>query len=190
MLHFEKIRRSVATSLVLAFCTLAAPCVWADQSDTLKAVFIMNLLKFTEYPASAPSDADTPLVIAAIGNTQFTTTLKAVLDCKIVQKRKVEVRIFRNLSEWKNDNRPCQALFISPPTRFTWSEIRAVAGGRPILTISEDSGFCAEGGMLNLYEQENRIRFEANPGAAEKEGLKLKSELLKLATIVTTKGEQ
>ena len=57
-----------------------------------------------------------------------------------------------------------------------------------MLTICEAPGFCEQGGMLNLYEEDHRIRFEANPAAADQAGLKLRSTLLTLATIVKTKG--
>ena len=57
-----------------------------------------------------------------------------------------------------------------------------------MLTICETPGFCTQGGMLNLYQEDQRIRFEANPAAADKARLKLRSTLLTLATIVKTEG--
>ena len=59
-----------------------------------------------------------------------------------------------------------------------------------MLTIGDSPGFCAAGGMLNLFEQDDRIKFEANPETASRAGLKMRAELLKLATIVPTKEGQ
>jgi hypothetical protein len=179
-------RRWLAGGLALAFGLAAAAGARAEQADALKAAFVLNFLKFAEWPASAPADTNAALVIAAVGNDRLAAALRTVLDGKTVQSRKVEVQVFRDAAEWKNAGRPCQALFVTPAAQPAWGGIRAAVAGRPVLTMGEAAGFCAQGGMLNLYEKENRIRFEANPEAVEKEGLRLRSELLKLATIVTT----
>jgi hypothetical protein len=55
---------------------------------------------------------------------------------------------------------------------------------RPVLTVSEDGGFIQHGGMINFYRDGTKVRFEINPEAAEKKGLKLGSELLSLGKIV------
>ena len=67
-----------------------------------------------------------------------------------------------------------------------WPPTRTVLTHEAVVTIAETPGFCASGGMLNLYEEGNRIRFEANPAAAAAAGLTLRADLLKLAKIVRT----
>ena len=180
------IRRWVAGGLAIVLLAVGTAVARAEQADALKAAFVLNFLKFAEWPVAGPSETNATLVIAAVGNGPLTTALKTVLNGKTAQGRKVEVLVFRDAAEWKRGNRSCQALFITPATHSAWGEIRASVADRPVLTIGAATGFCTEGGMLNLYEKENRIRYEANLEAVEKAGLKLRSELLKLATIVTT----
>lgn len=153
----------------------------------LKAAFVLNFLKFAEWPAGA-APAGAPLVVSVVGEGELVAALNTVLDGQTVQGRKVIVQTFRDVAQWQVATTSGQALFVTPAAQPAWAELRAALAGRPVLTIGEAPGFCAAGGMLNLYERDNRIRFEANPAAVEKEGLKLRAELLKLATIVKTEG--
>ena len=177
-------RRWLASGLVIVFGLVAMPALRAESPDGLKAAFVLNFVKFAEWPAAAPSNTHAALVIAAIGNDPLAVEIKTILNGKLAQGRKVEVQLYRDVADWKQCGLPCQALFVTVAAYAVWDEIRGALVGRTVLTMGDAPGFCAAGGMLNLYEKENRIRFEANPEAAEKEGLKLRAELLKLATIV------
>lgn len=179
-------RRAVAGLLLLAFAASPA-AVGAQQAEAVRAAFVLNFLKFAEWPP-AGGGAATDLVIAAVGDDAQVAALTAGLEGKEIQGRHVVVRAFRDADQWRREGRGCQALFLSPSAAAGWPQLRADLAGQPVLTISEAPGFCEQGGMLNLYEQDHRIRFEANPGAAELAGLKLRSTLLTLATIVKSKG--
>jgi hypothetical protein len=98
------------------------------------------------------------------------------------------VQTYRDAAEWQASAQPCQALFVTPAAQAAWAEIQADLVRRPLLTMGESPGFCAAGMMINLYEKDHRIRFEANPVAVAQAGLKMRAELLKLATIVQTEG--
>ena len=190
MPYTGRLWRKVAGCLMLALYVLASPLAYADQAATLKAAFVLNFLKFIEYPSTGGSDTNGTWLIAIIGDDPLNTTLQGFLDRKLIQGHKIEVQIFATMTEWKRIHRPCRAVLLNPAALSDWDRIRSELSVSPVLTISATPGFCAKGGMLNLFEQENRIRFEANPAAAEQHGLKLRSELLKLAVIVTTKGER
>lgn len=160
----------------------------AQQGEAVRAAFVLNFLKFAEWPAAASADTASTLIVAAIGDDAQTAALKAGLDGKDIQGRHITVRVFRDVAQWRTEGAGSQALFITPASADAWTEVRTEIESRPVLTICEAPGFCEQGGMLNLYEQDHKIRFEANPAAADKAGLKLRSTLLTLATIVKTKG--
>lgn len=179
-------RRRVAALLVLVFA-FSPVAAGAQQAEAVRAAFVLNFLKFAEWPAGG-GDATSPLVIGAIGDDAQVAALQAGLDGKEIQGRRVVVRAFRDADQWRREGHDCQALFLSPGSSAAWTQLRAELAALPVLTISEAPGFCEQGGMLNLFEQDHRIRFEANPGAADQAGLKLRSTLLTLATIVKSKG--
>ncbi|MHC4883770.1 MAG: YfiR family protein, partial [Planctomycetota bacterium] len=62
--------------------------------------------------------------------------------------------------------------------------ILAACKGRPILTIGESNGMAQAGCMINFVKVGKKLRFEVNLDACREGGLKLSSELLKLARIV------
>ena len=182
-------RRRRAAGLLLALYMATWPAVaGAQQAEAVRAAFVLNFLKFAEWPTAARTDSSSVLVVGAVGDGAQSEALRAGLDGKEIQGHRLEVRIFRDAEQWRLEGAGCQALFITPAAPGVWQELRTEIAGRPVLTICESPGFCEQGGMLNLYEEDNRIRFEANPAAADLAGLKLRSTLLTLATIVKTKG--
>lgn len=179
--------RGLARLLALLLC-LSPAAAGAQQAEALRAAFVLNFLKFAEWPAAAMGDASAPLVVAVIGDDLQSGALERGLEGKEIQGRKLAVHVYSDAAQWRLKGTACQALYVTPAAHDAWAELRAELAGRPVLTICETPGFCAQGGMLNLYQEDQRIRFEANPAAADKAGLKLRSTLLTLATIVKTEG--
>jgi hypothetical protein len=60
---------------------------------------------------------------------------------------------------------------------------------RAVLTVSEIEGFAQSGGNINFYLEDKKVRFEINPTAARREGLKVSSQLLSLGKIIQTAKE-
>jgi hypothetical protein len=56
---------------------------------------------------------------------------------------------------------------------------------KPVLTVSELGNFARDGGDINFYLSDGRIRFEINPQSAQRCGLKISSQLLNLGKIVS-----
>jgi hypothetical protein len=180
-------------------CALAAPAAGratgnaADTDDhaaKLKAAYVYNFLKYAEWPREAPSAGDTnsPFVFAVVGRNGMPDALRSALEGKTVAGRRIRVRIYGDAAALAADFGPADALYLEVSARSEWNAVRTALADRPVLTIAEMPGFCADGGMLNLYEQENHVRFEANPSAARAKGLKLSAELLKLAKIVNSEA--
>ena len=82
-------------------------------------------------------------------------------------------------------------LFISPSEKESLPNILSKLQGKSILTVSETAGefreFAQRGGMINLFLDQKRVRFEINPEAAKKSGLMISSKLGALGIRVKTK---
>jgi hypothetical protein len=59
-----------------------------------------------------------------------------------------------------------------------------VAQDLPTLTIGELQGFSEWGGVIELFVDDNKFRFEINAAAARRGNLKVSSQLLRLARAV------
>ncbi len=57
-------------------------------------------------------------------------------------------------------------------------------GDQPVLTVGESSRFLDDGGVISLQVIDRRVRFEVSATAAERIGLRLSSQLLRLAVRV------
>ena len=51
----------------------------------------------------------------------------------------------------------------------------------PILTIGETGRFLDDGGIIKLRIVERRVRFDVNAAAADRVGMRISSQLLRLA---------
>jgi hypothetical protein len=57
--------------------------------------------------------------------------------------------------------------------------LRAVAG--PVLTVGETLPFERRGGIITFIIEAGKVRFDVNPRAAERAGLRLSSKVLQVA---------
>jgi len=147
----------------------------ADVSeDGVKAGFILNFTKFTDWPANGPGNA--PLLICSLGPRALSGSLEA-LQGRTAKGREVRVRASTRPSELHE----CQVLFIAADEepRLEWVLQRVAK--LPVLTISDAPDFIDAGGIIGLIIENGRVRFEINRAAARGNGLEISSQLLKLA---------
>ncbi len=142
--------------------------------DKAKAGFIFNFTKYTEWPA-ATLPASTLLVCSLSG--QALSGKLGALQGQQVQGRSIQVRTPTRPNEW----RECQVLFITADEVERADNVLRNTAQHPVLTISDAPDFVRAGGIIGLKLRGGRIRFDINHGAARQAGLKLSSQLLKLA---------
>lgn len=172
----------VTVTMLLAFVSVAS-ISRAEPSPPreyqVKAAFLYTLLKFVEWPDGIAAGAPPPLCLAILGQDPFGDDLEAVRG-KIARGRTVVIRRYRRVEDVKE----CDLLFISASERGRLARILRQLQGSPILTVADQDGFCEAGGMINLVTARNRVAFEINVAAAQRAGLRISSQLLKLARIV------
>jgi hypothetical protein len=165
--------RRVLLLLIVVPALLAHPNA---QTPTLeyevKAAYLLNFLKFVEFPPSAG-----PLQICVAGRNPFGTALDEIVRGEQIQGRMVTTRVI--LEPEPN----CHVIFV-PDGAKTSAYLRAVRGA-PVLTVGEDAQFIMQGGIVNFVLQGTNVRFEIDPMAAEQAKLRISSRLLQLAKIVT-----
>ncbi len=135
----------------------------------VKAAFLLNFLKFVEWPASPH---DSPWVIGVLGRDPFGDLLDNTVRGKVVNGRPVEVRRYAKASDVKD----CNILFLGR-AEFERMGTPVQAG---LLTVGEAPGFLKSGGIINFYLEENRVHFEIRASAVHSMGLQVSSQLLKL----------
>ncbi|MBW8782531.1 MAG: YfiR family protein [Verrucomicrobia bacterium] len=153
------------------------------SADAVKAAYIINFIRFTEWPSSSGGAS---FVIGIAGNHELEDQLWKVADGKLVQGRTIRVRRLTTIGDVSD----CQVIYVqaAPPRSeavvVTTEEWLAAVRGKAVLTVASEPGFLNKGGIINFYAEGNNLRFEIAPRTAESVGLRLSSRLLALARIV------
>lgn len=166
--------------VLILFGLHASTAAHSAQSDEtqLKAVFVLNFAKLTEWPVTAADD-NGAFSIAIFGKYPPSVFLKT-LQSQTIHGAKVSVRHIEDAVEAKG----ARLVFVSSVDRHRLSGILREFNQQNILTVSDMPGFCEAGGMIGLIPVQNRLSFEVNLAAARKSRLTLSSQLLKLAKTI------
>lgn len=156
----------------------AAPVAAQEASASqVKAAFLYNFTKFVEWPSSAFIVNPDTITLGILEREPLAPALEA-LQGKEVQGRKLVVKRCRHHEELKK----CQIFFASAAGNPGLVEIMAALKGLPILTVTDEvDDFARLGGMINLTRLDDKIRFHIDVNNAERSGLQISSQLLKLA---------
>ncbi len=158
---------------------VAAPSAPAREYQ-VKAVFLFNFLQFVEWPATVFPDQNSPIRIGVLGDDPFGSALEEAVRDEAINHR----RLIVNRSHRVEDLRDCQLVFISKSENRRIDAILPLLNSHPVLTVSEVEGFARHGGVIAFYQDGKKVRFEINIGTAQRLGLKMSSELLRLGKIV------
>ncbi len=144
----------------------------------VKAAFIYNFAKFVEWPDESH---DNVLVLCVLGEGSFRDTLNTIKG-KVIRGKRLQVKRVKSIQDLKD----CNILFITSSEKYNISHHIYDLDGLSILTVGDTEGFAEQGVIINLYIENNKVRFKVNIEAARRANLKLSSRLLKLAKIVTS----
>jgi hypothetical protein len=173
-------RHALLKIIVLSFSlvfTIGFKCHAQPTEYQIKAAFIYNFARFTDWPAGAFAGANSPMTLGVLGKNVFGDDLANAINGKTINGHPLQFKHFDSIPDATN----CQVLFISASEKDDLSKILAQLHGTSILTISETDGFMEAGGMINLTIVDQKVRFEINNDAAKKAGLTISSKLLSLA---------
>lgn len=162
---------------------------WAESSSSheylIKAAFLYNFAKFVEWPAESFKDDLSPLNLYVLGEDPFGATLDSIKD-KTIRGRKLAIKRCNKIEEVEG----CHILFVSASEKGNLRHILNALRNSNVLTVSEIEGFARLGGIINFIITKKRIHFEINPDEAQRSKLKISSQLLKLAHIVTSESRK
>ena len=143
--------------------------VGSTDEYRVKAAFLLNFLKFAQWPDVGTSDQ---FVIGVLLPDPFSAELDDAARAAKIAGRRVEIRRFRKLG----DVRHCHILFVPRDAEFSSADL--AQAGR--LTVGETPRFLSSGGIISFYLQDNQVRFEIDPSAAERAGVRINAHVLQL----------
>jgi hypothetical protein len=176
-------------SALIAALIVAAPlCEAAEESTAaiqhrIKAAFLYKFAAYVEWPPKAFAEPESPLVIGVAGADAIAKELQHAVAGRTVGGRPMQVR---RLAHGERASDCCQILFIGRGDRERASELLADAQGRPVLTVTETDAEQSKGSVINFLAEDGRVRFDISREAADRNGLRLRSQLLGVARQVVS----
>jgi hypothetical protein len=181
--HARARRRWVVMRIMLAAALIAAVAPPASsRSDpaldvNVKAAFLFNFVKFTEWP---PLPGRISILVCVVGNDGIAAAFVDTVRGQSINGRRLDVWRPDAVESWPL----CQLLFIAD------AEMHGAASGLedvrtlPVLTVSDSRGFARSAGIIELYLEGGRMRFAINVDGISRSGLRVSSRLLGLARVV------
>jgi len=150
----------------------------SEKEANLKAAFIYNFTKYIEWDSNNEDD----FIIGVMGSSPVTASLNEIAKTNMVNNKKITVRVFSK----PEDIGDCNILFIPVIPENSLYSLQSILdkADKGMLTISEEPGFAKQGTAFNFFITNDKLKFEANLKTLLQSGLKVSSQLLKLAKIV------
>ncbi len=169
----------LASIIVFTFSGL----VFADKIEYhVKAAYLYQFTKFTQWPTIALGKKDSPIRICILGDNPFGTVLDK-LSKKTSQNRFLALDYLtfpKDSSNFVN----CQLIYISNSEEQRLAQILQLTENFPVLTVSDMNNFASRGGIIGLVLDNQKIRLEINFEASSIAGVKISSKLLEIATLI------
>ena len=174
----------VALATALLWASVAtqrrAAAAAPSREAQLAAVFLYNFAQFTEWPADAFATSTAPLEMGIVSpDAGVAEALAIAVSGKTVAGRPIVVRRFASAAEV----RACHVLYAEGALGNELAPRMEQFRKSAVLTVGNAPAFLDAGGMVRLYTEGNKMRFEVNLPAVEQARLKVSSQLLKVAKV-------
>lgn len=141
------------------------------SEQQLKAAFIVNFLKYVEWPESSRG-----ATICLFGRDTLSVHL-ASFEGRTVAGHEVVLR--RVLSP--DQMLGCQIVFVPEVEDARFAAVLRWLEGQPVLSVSDAEQFARLGGAIALVRGDSRLQFDVNLNNTARAGLRPSSAMLRLA---------
>ncbi len=184
-------------AVLIAACDGAEPPHGTEYQ--VKAAFLYNFVKFTEWPAAKLADGN-EIILGLVGSHPFGNAFEPVKD-KLIKGRPLIIRELGDFGELRKRSdqdktgqrleelKKCHLLFICDSQKNYFKEIIETVKDCNVLTVGETGNFLEFGGIITFVMKAEKLTFEVNLIAAKREGLQISSQVLRLAERVITEDE-
>lgn len=144
----------------------------------IKAAFLVNFAAFVHWPPAAFANAASPFVVCIAGDDPFGAAFEPFKQTSVAG-RSLVVRPIDSKAALPGS---CHILFIAGSEAPRLPGILGALGKAAVLTAGDLENFAGDGGMIQFYLRDEKIRFEINQQTLEAAGLKIDARLLKLSS--------
>jgi len=151
------------------------PAAQDVTEPALKAAFIYNFAKFTEWPAELSGEA--PLVICVLGDVAVSDELARTVKGRVLAGHGIAVSLAAPVAPQDT----CNVVYMSGMTPPQAAPLVARLRDLPVLTIGDVQGFIEMGGIAQFRFEQGQLRFSVRLASIKRARLQISSRLLALA---------
>jgi len=149
---------------------------------SVKASYIYNFASFVEWPVQAFPRADTPFRICIAGTDPFRGVLHSTVRGESVNGHPIVVERLKDDA----DVATCQVLFVGQMDDARMASLIRSTERLPVLVVAETRRALELCANIALVVDGDRVRFDINRAALERQGLKASARLLRAARDTST----
>jgi hypothetical protein len=164
------LRRRLAALLLLTL-PIAPGLAQMNTESQLKAAFLVNFLKYIEWPTATGQAG-----ICLFGRDTLGPQL-AMYEGRTVAGRELRIRRVNGPDQMTD----CQILFVPDTEEARFGAVLRWVEHQAVLTVSDTDVFTSQGGGIALVRSDGHLHFDVNAGALGRAGLKPSSQLMRLA---------
>jgi hypothetical protein len=170
---------AMTVAMLFGACAVAAA---QPTEGEVKAAFLYHFAQLVTWPDSAEGGPEDPLVIAVLGPSPVGDRLEAMVAHETVRGRRLVVKRPARLGDMERDP---HILFVGRLERAEIGRVIDSVQASPVLTVSDAPDFAQRGGMIGFrLTEDSRVAFDINLKAVRAAGLRMSSQLLKIARLV------
>jgi hypothetical protein len=179
-------RRAHSPALVHITCAAAAvlllvqglPSAQDVTESALKAAYIYNFAKFTEWPAGVVPAAQ-PLALCVFGDADVGDALKRAVKDRVLSGHPMAVSHMAVTAGAPQST--CHVMYVSGVSAGQAAEVIAGVRDVPVLTLSDVEGFTERGGIAQFFFDNGQLHFAVQLESIRRARLRISSRLLSLA---------
>ncbi|HEX5435432.1 MAG TPA: YfiR family protein [Candidatus Angelobacter sp.] len=145
----------------------------------VEAAYLLNFGKFVTWPAEISSQRKS-FGLCVLGPDPFGRVLVQTVSGETLDGKPVITKHIASISQ----SAGCAVVFVAVSEQRRLRVLLPALANRHILTVSDIPHFVDHGGAIGFVIDDSHVRFEVNQSAAQDAGLRLSSELLKVAVSV------
>ena len=163
-------------AVMLAGVSVAAQ---STSAPDMKAAYLLNFARFVEWPADTPPPGS-PLIMCIVNDGAVATALEQTTKGRVVEGHPLSVVRLGA----KGTLPMCHVLYLAALDQKALLDMIAALDGRLVLTVSDVPRFARNGGMVELFVEDGKLRMAANVDALQRAKVRLSSRVLTIARIV------
>jgi len=167
-------RVGLIKGIVVLIMALSTSLAFA-QNYQLHTVYIYSFIRYVQWPSSQGD-----FVIGVVGESPVIEHLKKMAAAKKAGTRDIVIKEFASSASVTGTD----ILFIAESSSGNFDEVKSKVSSTNTLLITESEGLGMKGSAINFVIRNGKLAFELNRNSVDEAGLKVSTELTRLAIII------